>query len=311
MAIRKSENIPPLNSLRVFVAVARHLSVTKAATELYVTPGAVSRQLLILEEFLGVKLFIRGYREIALSAKGKIYYEEISNLFLGIKRATKQICDSSNQTQLRIRCYTTFSIKWLIPRLSSFLASNPSIDVVLTTSMDPVDFKNEELDCAIRLGNGNWDNVVSTRLMANIILPVCSPKLLRNKTLKKASELKKYKLLHAIGRPDDWRLWFDSLNIRDAIESYSSLSYESSALAYSAAIEGHGVAIAQYFLVEKELKSGELICPFPHFLNRNEFTYYLLMPEQKKESHQAISFKKWLLSEMKNSPDKPEDIKGN
>jgi len=306
MHIKKTDYLPPLNSLRTFEVVARHLSITKAANELNVTPGAVSRQVAALESFLDTKFFIRGHREIALTAKGKQYFEEISILFSEIKLATKKLRDTSSRSQLKIRCYTTFSIKWLIPRLSSFMALYPEVDVVVTTSLDPVNFNNEDLDCAIRLGNGNWNNVNSTKLMSNIILPVCSPDLIKNKTIKNPTDFKEFKLLHAIGRPDDWRLWFNSLDIYDGVESYSSINYESSSLAYSAAIAGHGIAIAQYFLIEKEIKSKELICPFPHYLNRNQFTYYLLIPNHKKESAHANNFREWLLGEIKNSPDKPD-----
>ena len=291
--------------MRTFEVVARLNSITKAANELNVTPGAVSKQLSTLELFLDAKLFTRGHKKIGLTDTGERYFEDISALFEEIRLATAKLREIPNRSKLKIRCYTTFSIRWLIPRLASFMASYTDVDVVLTTSLDPVNFKNEELDCAIRLGNGNWSDVSTTRLMSNVILPVCSPNLISGGKLNDLKSLSEYKLLHANGRPDDWRLWLNSLDINNAIDKYSSINYESSSLAYSAAIAGHGIAIAQYFLVEKELKSGELICPFPHFYDREQFTYYLLIPKNSKNLVHSNNFREWLLKEINNTPDRP------
>ena len=210
-----------------------------------------------------------------------------------------------SQNQLKVRCYTTFSIRWLIPRLSSFLALHPKMEVVLTTSMDQVNFDQEDLDCAIRLGDGAWSDANVTRLVSNIILPICSPSLLAGNTTETPQNFSRYKLLDTISRPDDWNLWFKSVGMNVKIEDFSRLSYESSALCYSAAIEGHGIAMAQYFLVESELRNGKLICPFPQFLNRENFTYYLLTPLGKNESQQAKDFRTWLLEEIRNCSDTP------
>ncbi len=182
------------------------------------------------------------------------------------------------------------------------------MEVVLTTSMDPVNFDQEDLDCAIRLGNGAWSDANVTRLVSNIILPVCSPSLLADSSIEIPQNFSRYKLLDAIGRPDDWNLWFNSIGMSVKLEDFSRLSYESSALSYLAAIEGHGIAMAQYFLVESELREGKLICPFPRFLNRESFTYYLLTPLGKNESQQAKDFRTWLMEEIRSCSDTPPPI---
>lgn len=305
MQPNKREQLPPLNNLRVFEVVARHLSISKAANELNVTPGAVSRQLAALESFVGTQLFSRKHRDLILTEKGREYYEDISKSLAEIQSSTKRLFSGRNQNQLKVRCYTTFSIRWLIPRLSSFLALHPKMEVVLTTSMDPVNFDQEDLDCAIRLGDGAWSDANVTRLVSNIILPVCSPSLLAGSSIKKPQDFSRYKLLDTISRPDDWNLWFNSIGMNVKLEDFSCLSYESSALCYSAAIEGHGIAMAQYFLVESELRNGKLVCPFPQFLNRESFTYYLLTPLGKNESQQAKDFRTWLLEEIRNCSDTP------
>jgi len=305
MQPNKREQLPPLNNLRVFEVVARHLSISRAANELNVTPGAVSRQLAALESFLGTQLFSRKHRDLILTEKGREYYEDISKSLSEIQLSTKRLFSGRNQNQLKVRCYTTFSIRWLIPRLSSFLALHPKMEVVLTTSMDPVNFDQEDLDCAIRLGDGAWGDANVTRLVSNIILPVCSPSLLAGSSIASPQDFSRYKLLDTISRPDDWNLWFNSIGMNVKLEDFSCLSYESSALCYSAAIEGHGIAMAQYFLVESELRDGKLVCPFPQFLNRESFTYYLLTPVGKNESQQAKDFRTWLLEEIRNCSDTP------
>jgi len=309
MQPNKREQLPPLNNLRVFEVVARHLSISRAANELNVTPGAVSRQLAALESFLGTQLFSRKHRDLILTEKGREYYEDISKSLSEIQSSTKRLFSGRNQNQLKVRCYTTFSIRWLIPRLSSFLALHPKMEVVLTTSMDPVNFDQEDLDCAIRLGDGAWSDANVTRLVSNIILPVCSPSLLAGSSIASPQDFSRYKLLDTISRPDDWNLWFNSIGMNVKLEDFSCLSYESSALCYSAAIEGHGIAMAQYFLVESELRDGKLVCPFPQFLNRESFTYYLLTPLGKNESQQAKDFRTWLLEEIRNCSDAPPAAK--
>jgi len=309
MQPNKREQLPPLNNLRVFEVVARHLSISRAANELNVTPGAVSRQLAALEAFLGTQLFSRKHRDLILTEKGREYYEDISKSLSEIQSSTKRLFSGRNQNQLKVRCYTTFSIRWLIPRLSSFLALHPKMEVVLTTSMDPVNFDQEDLDCAIRLGDGAWSDANVTRLVSNIILPVCSPSLLAGSSIASPQDFSRYKLLDTISRPDDWNLWFNSIGMNVKLEDFSCLSYESSALCYSAAIEGHGIAMAQYFLVESELRDGKLVCPFPQFLNRESFTYYLLTPLGKNESQQAKDFRTWLLEEIRNCSDAPPAAK--
>ena len=305
MQPNKREQLPPLNNLRVFEVVARHLSISRAANELNVTPGAVSRQLAALELFLGTQLFSRKHRDLILTEKGRDYYEDISKSLSQIQSSTKRLFSGRNQNQLKVRCYTTFSIRWLIPRLSSFLALHPKMEVVLTTSMDPVNFDQEDLDCAIRLGDGAWSDANVTRLVSNIILPVCSPSLIAGSSIENPQNFSRYKLLDTISRPDDWNLWFNNIGMNVKLEDFSRLSYESSALCYSAAIEGHGIAMAQYFLVESELRSGKLVCPFPQFLNRESFTYYLLTPLGKNESQPAKDFRTWLLEEIRNCSDTP------
>jgi LysR family glycine cleavage system transcriptional activator len=202
---------------------------------------------------------------------------------------------------LKIRAYTTFAMRWLIPRLSGFHAANPDVEVLLTASLDPVDFRRDDLDGAIRLGDGNWPGTVAHRLVPNILVPVASPKLLRTgPPLRKPADLARHTLLHSIARPDDWAHWLEHAGAIDKVDAHAGMTYETSAFAYAAAAEGHGVAMAQLFLVEEDLASGKLKRPFTRALDMGDYTYYLLTPAQRRESAQMKLFRLWLLEQLEN-----------
>ncbi len=148
-------------------------------------------------------------------------------------------------------------MRWLIPRLSSFHAANAGIEVLLTASLDEVDFRREDIDGAIRLGDGKWSGANAYRLVPNILLPVCSPALA--KQVRKPADLQRQVLLHSIARPEDWGFWLASTGADKLVDARSGMTYQSSAMAYMAALEGQGFAIAQRFLVEDDLTSGKLV----------------------------------------------------
>jgi LysR family glycine cleavage system transcriptional activator len=160
------EGLPPLNPLRAFDAAGRLQSIRLAAEELSVTPGAVSRQVQALEAFLGVPLFRREPREIVLTAEGEQYLAAISAHLEGIRESTQKLTGKRGIEILRVRAYTTFAVKWLIPRLGTFHAENPTMEVRLTTSIEAVDFEKENVDGAIRLGDGAWPGLEVDRLIA-------------------------------------------------------------------------------------------------------------------------------------------------
>jgi LysR family glycine cleavage system transcriptional activator len=292
------ERLPPLNAVRAFEAAARHLSITQASLELNVTPGAVSRQIQLLEEFIGTPLLMRGHREISLTREGAQYFKVVTKSIELIREATRQLKGGGERKRLRVRAYTTFAMRWLIPRLSSFHATHPKVEVVLTTSLEMVNFKKEDLDCAIRLGDGNWPGVNSYRLVPNILVPVCSPELLKSgPKLKKPADLRHFNLLHSIARADDWKYWLEACGVQDKVDPGAGLTYQTSAMVYSAAIEGHGIAMAQLFLVEDDLRSGKLVRPLPETVDMGDYTYYLLTPIERKESTPMKQFRTWLLDQ--------------
>lgn len=292
------EKLPPLNALRAFEATARHLSVTVASEELHVTPGAVSRHVKGLEETLGVQLFERGHRRVALTRAGLEYYREITRAMDLMRKATAKARRRSTRRQLRIRAYTTFAMRWLIPRLSSFHAAHPHIEVLLKASTEPVDFRKEDIDAAVRLGEGSWPGANSYRLVDNILAPVASPALAKAvPRLRRPADLAQHTLLHSIARPEDWQRWLDSAGVEHVLDAHTSMFYESSAMAYAAAIEGQGVAIAQLFLVEKDVEEGRLVLPFRHQVDMGDHTYYLVTPKGREEPASLGTFRLWLLEQ--------------
>jgi LysR family glycine cleavage system transcriptional activator len=274
------------------------LSITLAANELHVTPGAVSRHIRQLEEQLLVELFSRGHRQISLTHQGNDYFRTVSKAIDQIRHATHQLKHRSRRKQLKVRSYTTFAIKWLIPRLSGFHENFPDIEVRLTASMDDVDFRKEDIDAAIRLGNGNWPGISSSRLMSNILTPVVSPRLLNTSPpLEKPSDLRRHTLLHSIARPDDWDRWIEEAGVSGTVDAGSGMTYQTSSMAYAAAEAGQGVAMAQMFLVEKDLSSGRLVAPFKEMADMGDLTYYLLTPSDREETVYLTTFRKWLLDQ--------------
>jgi len=300
------DRLPPLNALRAFESAARHLSITQASNELNVTPGAVSRQVQLLEQYVGVSLLVRGHREISLTPEGAQYYRVVNKSIEKIREATQVLKGGDTRKPLKVRCYTTFAMRWLIPRLSTFHATHPKVKVILTTSLEMVNFKREDLDCAVRLGDGKWADVNSYRLVSNILVPVCSPSLAKlGPKLKKPTDLRHFNLLHSIARADDWKYWLESCGAADKVDAYSGLTYQSSAMVYSAALEGHGIAMAQLFLVEDDLKAGKLVRPFPESVDMGDYTYYLLTPSGRKETTHMKQFRLWLLEQFSTSPSIP------
>jgi LysR family transcriptional regulator, glycine cleavage system transcriptional activator len=286
--------LPPLNPLRAFEAAGRLKSIRKAAEELFVTPGAVSRQVQMLEDHLGTKLFRRDPRAIVLTAAGEQYFSEITQHIEGIHNATLKLTGSRGRDILKIRSYTTFSMKWLIPRLSDFQSANPTAEVRLTTSLEAVDFEHEDVDGAIRLGDGSWPGYEVDRLVRNELSPVCSPAYREQMNLRTSLDVKRLPLLHSLARPDDWMLWLKAAGI-EGIDPYAGPKYTSSVLVHQAALEGQGVALAQRVLVSDDLSSGRLVEPFGPVLDRGDYTYYLIFPRNRARNPAFRKFRAWLI----------------
>lgn len=296
------DRLPPLHSLRAFEAAGRLQSIRKAAEELFVTPGAVSRQVQSLEAFLGVKLFRRDPREIVLTAEGEQYLAAVAQSLDIVRDATQRLTGKRAVEVVRLRAYTTFAMKWLIPRLSSFHDANPEVEVRLETSNEAVSFEREAVDCAIRLGDGQWSGVETDRVLDNRLVPMCSPALAARNPLQTVSDLGRVRLLHSMIRPDDWRHWLRAAGAHE-IDPYSGDKFASSTLAYQATLEGFGVMIAQRALFADDVAAGRLVCPFDLELDMGSHTYYLLYPQNRLRKPAFRRFRLWLLEQARGAAD--------
>lgn len=283
----------PLNPLRAFEAAARLLSFTRAAEELNVTQVAISRQVRVLEGYLGVELFTRGPRSIELTDAGARLYPAVGRAFDEISHAAALVSRRNRPDVLAIQAYTTFAQHGLIPLLSRFHEKNPGIEVRLSASTQAVDFAHRDLDAAIRSGTGTWPDYESDFLAPIELLPVVSPALLKAVGgLRGPGDLRRVTLLHSLARPDDWSAWLAAAGRGDA--GLRVLKFENSAMAYEAAIQGVGCAIGIRALVGRYLDSGALVAPFAltHTLPGG---YYLVRPRGRRESPALRIFRAWLL----------------
>ncbi|MGM5024043.1 transcriptional regulator GcvA [Tardiphaga sp. 367_B4_N1_1] len=284
--------IPPLNPLHVFDVAARHLSFTRAAAELRVTQPAISRQITTLESFLGIRLFERDRHGLRLTSEGEEFQRQIAPAFRIIANATSGVMATGKAEPLKIRVYTTFAAKWLIPRLPSFYVAYPNIKLNISNVVAPIDFQKDKVDLAVQFGAGKWPGVETELLFKDIIQPLCSPKLLKRARLAELDDLSKVQLLHSHYRSADWPDWLMAVKRPDLLTD-PGMSFPSSVLTYQAAIEGVGVAVGQLFLLRNEIRDGTLVPLFDAPFER-PMAHYVAWPKSRPVSRKARSFIHWL-----------------
>jgi LysR family glycine cleavage system transcriptional activator len=296
-------HLPPLNALRAFESAARNGSLTRAAKELKVTQGAVSRHVSQLEQWLGVSLFVRTRRGTELTPEGASYFRGIGPVFREIELQTKQLLRKPDVNMLKLKLPPTFAIRWLVPRLARFHALNRHIDVQITTSHQPVDFGAEDIDVAIQSGHAPSPNVTHRRLFGETLLPVCSPGLFKVfPQPEQPCDLVHHVLLSSMHRPSDWPDWLKSANLPD-IDGNNGLRFENSALAYQAAIDELGVVMAQYEFVKDDLRTGRLIEPFKLRVPTGQA--YFVTYANPRPSAKIATFENWITSMAEKEANEP------
>ena len=292
-----SRRIPPLNPLRVFEVVARTENLTQAAQQLHVTQSAVSRQIAVLEGYLGVQLFRRERHGVSLTRAGSRYASQVLPAFEMIADATHALTKGSRQGALRVRTYTTFAAKWLIPRLAEFRALHPSIEVRISNDVPDVDFDRDPVDVAIQFGDGHWKNVQLDLLFRDEIEPVCSPQFLGRHAPnpKYPHSLLRQRQLVSRYRRTDWDEWLRASDLAEEAAQAERMDFSSTLLCWQAAVDGLGMAIGQAALLTNEFAAGHLVRPFARPLLRTQ-AYYLIRPQSQRETHKVNVFRDWLLS---------------
>lgn len=289
--------LPSIQALQCFEAAARHQSFTRAAQELALTQGAVSRQVAALEAFLGVALFRRTPHGMALTAAGADYARHVRQRLDALERDAVDVMGRRGQgDSLTLAAVPTFAARWLIPRLPDLAARQPGLLVHFETCTRPFLFADTGIDAAIWAGTPQqvqqWAGTRATHLMDEAVLPVCSPRLLPDGQPVTPEALARMPLLQQNTRPEAWRQWFDAQGV-DAPQAMAGPRYELFSMQAAAAIAGLGVALMPTLLVQDELTRGALVvaCPRPLKAQR---AYYLVQPEGA-EREALTRFKAWLI----------------
>lgn len=299
-----ARRLPPLTALRVFEAAARNLSFTKAAEELNVTQAAVSHQVRALEDSLGLALFRRYNRRLALTEAGQAYLPPLREAFDQMAAATKRLTQQGEGAALRISTTQSFAAKFLMPRLPR-LRSQHCIEPMISVTHELVDFSRDNIDIAIRLGRGEYPGLDVVHLMDDYVFPVCAPALLKGPhPLDSPSDLKHHVLLHdtALASEEEspsWRNWLRKAGVAD-VDPARGPGYSDTAMAIQAAIAGHGVALGRRALVAEDLAAGHLVRPFQAEF-RNRFSYYLVCAKGMAEQPKQRALRDWLLEELRRS----------
>ena len=287
--------LPPLNALKAFEAAARHESFTQAAKELCVTQGAVSHQVKALETELALKLFNRERQRLIITEAGRDYLAVVRDALDRIAIGTERLLQRQNAGVLTISTSPDFAAKWLVHRLGHYVDAHSGIDLRVSATLHHVDFAREEVDIAVRHGDGNWPGLDAVRLSPEQLFAVCSPKLLSGKRrLSKPADILKFPLIHMNSRAD-WKNWFQEAALDDSAATHGPVLNRAS-MAIDAAINGQGVALARTTLAAWDLTHGHLVRPFQLALPLSK-AYWILCPKATASLPKIVTFRDWLLSE--------------
>jgi LysR family glycine cleavage system transcriptional activator len=289
-------SLPPLNALRSFDAAARHQSFTRAAEELCVTQGAVSHQVKALEIQLGLQLFKRTRNGLVITEAGRDYLAVVRDVFDRLELATDSLQQRQRSGTITVSTSPDFAAKWLVSRLGRFAEAYPEIDLKLAALMHRVDFAREDVDIAIRHGDGQWPELDAVNLSAEELFPVCSPSLLTSRGgLHEPEDVLKFPLLHLDDR-HDWSRWLQAAGHSGEGQLHGPVLNHASML-IDAAIEGQGIALARTVLAASDLIAGRLVRPFRAAIPLRN-TYWIVCPKATRALPKIVAFRDWLFEEV-------------
>lgn len=260
------------------------------------TPSAISHQIKSLENFLGIKLFERNKRQIEITVAGRQYLKFIQKAIREIEKGTQNLIASHNIGGLSISMAPAFLNHWLLPRIDHFYKKNPDIELDINTLSGLIDFPHSEVDIAVYFGDGKWPDVETHFLRHSERVPVCSPKLLEQTEINSPEDLMEQKLFLVKRRKKEWAQWCENANITYK-PTNRPISFSSSSLAVTAAIQGFGIALADASLAEKTIAKGDLVIPFDIRLKLDE-AFYLVYQKNRKMTFAMQAFKDWVMMEM-------------
>ena len=285
--------LPPLNAIKAFEAAARLGSFTRAAQELNVTHGAVSRQIRLLEDWLGVRLFLRTSRNAVPTQAGTELLAEVSPALDRLAVASRQMQNRAGARGLHVSALPTFAMRWLIPRLPDFQRDHPGLELRIVTASTPAEQFCMDVDAVIS-GPSRQSGWVGTRFLSEIRLPVLSPDLMRRCPLRAPADLERHTLLHAATLRDAWPRWMAAAHDPDLTPARDQV-FEHFYFAIQAALEGLGVVMGPLALISDELRAGRLLAPIsePALRTRGYFVYAL---EASRDAPAVAALRKWLVA---------------
>ncbi|QRM31076.1 transcriptional regulator GcvA [Microvirga sp. VF16] len=297
--------LPPLQTLRAFEATGRLLSMTRAAEELHVTHGAVSRHIKTLEDHLGVALFRRLTRRIVLTDEGAEFLVVVTRLLAELTREAERLRGPKNAGRLIISTGISFASKWLGPRLHRLIARHPELNVHLDITDTDVDLNNGQVDAAVRYGSGRYPHVASERILEETLTPVCSPAylaevggLLSVESLANCRLLHEDRLLYEDRWSANWEQWFAMAGVDGAPKSRGPI-YSHGSMVIEAAIRGEGVALGRSALVAEDIAAGRLVSSFPHLRLKADRGYDLVYRPGNREHPKVCAVRDWLADEIR------------
>ena len=288
------QRLPSLNALRTFESAARHGSFKGAADELCVSHSAVSHQIKHLEKTLGVELFLRKSRSVELTRAGRSYYPPLRDAFDRLAEATDLIQHSKTNSALTVQVYSTFAIRWLIPRLSLLGEQCPELQIRLVTSQSDVDFEQDDVDACVMIGRRSRMNLRYDYLFSSRIFPVCSPSMLESTCLTDdPAQLAKLPILQVYPSSRDWWLWLEANDI-EGVDPNAGQQFDSYDLAMNSSMQGIGVALGMEPFVSRDLAAGLLVEPFPDRRTYVPQDWHLVCREEKADHPDIACFRDWI-----------------
>ena len=296
-----------LNALRAFEASARHQSFSAAATELNVTPAAVGQLVRALEDWLGAPLFLRSASGKARLLATEAAEQALPDIRAGFDRLAlglERLKEESTSGVLTVTVSPAFAAKWLLPRIDRFQSAWPDTDVRLDTSLKVVDFVAQRIDIGVRYGTGNWPGLTAIKLMEEEVYPVCSPRLLHERSLSKPADLALEILIHDLSLDSQaafpsWEAWLRKAGVSDVAVA-RGLKINNSAAVLQAA-EGHGIALARSIMAQDDLSSGRLVRLFSEISFPSPLAYFIVYRPECSSKPKLAAFRDWLINEATTS----------
>ena len=289
---------PSLTELQAFEATARHLNFTRAAVELFVTQGAVSRQVANLEDYLGVAVFTRAHQRLELSEAGHTYLPSVRKALNQLETATAHLMSHRGKGGvLNLSVPPSFAMQWLLPRLAQFKVAQPDVTLNFVRYSHTHNFsQDQELDAAIQFGEGEWPGASAVYLTGKNTIPVCAPEFFKSTRVVSADKLAHSTLLQHIEVPYAWQDWCNYFDLKDR-NGLVGPRFDQYSLIVKAAMTGFGVGLVPACLVEDELASGRLINPFPEAYKARQ-GYYLCVKEDRGSLPAVNVLRTWLLTSL-------------